>query len=476
MAEFYRLPHWALTTLVMVVALCIVLQTLAISYSIRRLRTGWARRVENGMECAVLVVLFLFAALLAQVQYALFCGFLVSSDYGLTRQVVFFTIVVLGTAAAVGTELIWPFFVIGGSIVLLPLAEIITGAMYPLFFLVSMLFFLIRSVHICLMRRRELYTQISSVSIKEAIDTLHTGMLFFRPEGDILLCNRRMDMLARQMTGQPLRNGKEFQLLLECGPLCSGCEREVLGQQQVFRLSDSTVWSISIHNIQMRCRKFVLLTADDVTERWDAMTVLTQQNQALEKRGEELRHTIDHLQAICEAEEIARSKGRVHDILGQRISLLFRVLRDNQEQDKTMIMDFIRNLPTALRENQTPSPAERLEMVKKTFGGMGVTVEIQGELPENMEVADSFSEIAVECVTNAVRHGYATRIQFHFFQNDCWRMTVTDNGIPPTGAIREGGGISEMRRRVNRLGGTLELRTISRFSIQIFVPKEDVQI
>ena len=67
MAEFYRLPNWALTALVMALALCIVLQTLAISYSIRRLPAGWARRLENGMECAVLAVLFIFAALLAQV-------------------------------------------------------------------------------------------------------------------------------------------------------------------------------------------------------------------------------------------------------------------------------------------------------------------------------------------------------------------------------------------------------------------------
>ena len=89
--------------------------------------------------------------------------------------------------------------------------------------------------------------------------------------------------------------------------------------------------------------------------------------------------------------------------------------------------------------------------------------------------ADSFAEIAVECVTNAVRHGYATRVQFHFFQNDCWRMTVTDNGIPPAGPIREGGGIGGMRRRVRQLGGRMELYTVPRFRIELSVPKEAVE-
>lgn len=170
MAEFYRFPHWALTTLVMAAALCIVFQTRAISYSIRRLPTGWVRRVENGMECAILGMLFLFAALLAQVQYGLFCGFLAPSAYGLVRQAVFLLTAVLGTTAAVGMELIWPFFAVGGAAVLLPLTETVTGPAYPVFFLMSMAFFLLRSVHICVLRRRELYTQLSSVSVKEAID------------------------------------------------------------------------------------------------------------------------------------------------------------------------------------------------------------------------------------------------------------------------------------------------------------------
>ena len=122
-----------------------------------------------------------------------------------------------------------------------------------------------------------------------------------------------------------------------------------------------------------------------------------------------------------------------------------------------------------------PSPVHRLELLRETFQGMDVAVEFQGVLPENAQIADCFAEIAVECVTNAVRHGYATHIQFHFFQNDCWRMTVTDNGLPPTKPIREGGGISWMRRQIQQLGGVLELHTVPRFRIEISVPKEAEQ-
>ena len=237
MAEFYRFPQWVVTALVMVTAVCIALQTLIVSFSFRRLPAGWGRRAENGMECAVLAALFLFAALLGQVQYGLYGGFLLPSAYGNTRQVVFLLCAVLATAAAVGTELIWPFFVIGGAAVLLPLTEVVTGTAYPFFFLAGILFFLLRSAHVCLIRRRELNTRLSSVSVKEAIDTLHTGLLFFRQSGEPLLCNRRMDTLARQLTGQPLRSGLEFRRHLESGQLQDGCVREVLGDQHCLQHS-----------------------------------------------------------------------------------------------------------------------------------------------------------------------------------------------------------------------------------------------
>ena len=54
-------------------------------------------------------------------------------------------------------------------------------------------------------------------------------------------------------------------------------------------------------------------------------------------------------------------------------------------------------------------------------------------------------------------------------------MTVTDNGIPPVGPIREGGGIGGMRRRIQRLGGTLKLYIVPRFRIELSVPKEVVK-
>ena len=471
MAECYYLSGQTLILLSMIIALCVVLQALAVTFSFRRLRTGWVRWAENLLEIGVLLHLFLCAAMIAEVQYNTLQGFLLPSGYGAARQGVFLFVAVLSVFAAIGLEIMWPVAAGVAAAILLPAAERLTGEAYPVLFVVGILFCLMRSIHICLLRRQEMRTQISVNSVKEAIDELHTGLLFCHPGGEPLLCNRQMEKLLQCCTGAYTQNGEEFFRLLQDGALGPGCEREEMGGQTAIRLPDDTIWIFRRHELLMDRRCCTLLSATDMTDQWNADQALYEQNQELERRGDELRQTIDNLQTACNMEELLRGKGRVHDVLGQRISLLLRALRENKQPDEALLSAFAEGLPRDFWEDEAPSPGRRLELLTDIFNGMGVKVLIRGELPQQEEVALDFADIAAECVTNAVRHGYATQVQLHFFQNDCWRMSSTDNGIPPSGPIKEGGGIREMRRRVERLGGAIKVYYTPRFSIQISVPK-----
>ena len=63
-------------------------------------------------------------------------------------------------------------------------------------------------------------------------------------------------------------------------------------------------------------------------------------------------------------EETCPASGRVHDLLGQRISLLLRALRDNQQLAYETLFNgvFFHNLAAALREDQALDPAQRLNL------------------------------------------------------------------------------------------------------------------
>ena len=58
-------------------------------------------------------------------------------------------------------------------------------------------------------------------------------------------------------------------------------------------------------------------------------------------------------------------------------------------------------------------------------------------------------------------------------QAETWMLLVTDNGIPPREAITEGGGITGIRRRAERYGGTVEVLARPRFTVRVTIQEGD---
>lgn len=89
MAECYYLSGQTLILLSMIIALCVVLQALAVTFSFRRLAHRLGALGGKPAEIGMLLHLFLCAAMIAEVQYNTLQGFLLPSGYGAARQGVF---------------------------------------------------------------------------------------------------------------------------------------------------------------------------------------------------------------------------------------------------------------------------------------------------------------------------------------------------------------------------------------------------
>ncbi len=87
----------------------------------------------------------------------------------------------------------------------------------------------------------------------------------------------------------------------------------------------------------------------------------------------------------------------------------------------------------------------------------GVSVEFEllagRERVEDATVFLTIYHFVQECLTNAFRHGQATRVTIRFLEDRDWLfVTVRDNGIGAS-AVEEGIGIQGMRERVSAIGG-----------------------
>ena len=178
-----------------------------------------------------------------------------------------------------------------------------------------------------------------------------------------------------------------------------------------------------------------------------------------------------NFESICETEATIQARSRVHDVLGQRISLLLRSLREGKEPDPALLEPFAQGMPLEiLRAGEAPSYS--LERLREAFLGLGVRILLEGDMPRDGARSRCFYEIAMEAVTNAVRHGSATEIRISILRGEgLWRMEICDNGIPTDVAVTEGGGLQGMRDRAQRLGGKFGYEARGGFPIWVELPE-----
>ena len=122
--------------------------------------------------------------------------------------------------------------------------------------------------------------------------------------------------------------------------------------------------------------------------------------------------------------------------------------------------------------NETPDE-DMLSQIRKTCESVKVDFVQTGELPQEEKAAYLLTCAVRECVTNAVRYAAATELHADFTENEhTATVTVTNNGAPPKSEIVEGGGLSTLRHRVERAGGTMVVQSAPCFQLTVSIPKE----
>jgi signal transduction histidine kinase len=314
------------------------------------------------------------------------------------------------------------------------------------------------------------------------MDSLRTGVLFSTPDGSILLSNEQMQRLMTVIAGRVYRNGSNFYNLLASGDLQHGCWRRSFEGQIVCFLPKAslgspfgTAWIFIKTELQVGKKIYIELTATDITERWELTAQLQRQNGELERRGEELKRTIGSLHILSRERETQKAKIRAHDILGQRMTILLRAIRDEQALEHGELRSLTQGLLEEMKAEQgEPSPGAYIDSLRQTFGFIGVEIRLEGPLPEDCVQGRLFVEIVREGVTNAVRHGFATEIVIRMEHTDSGcRMRITNNGPPPPENFAEGGGLSGMRKKLEPCGGVLRVIPHPQFTLEIELPGGD---
>jgi signal transduction histidine kinase len=108
------------------------------------------------------------------------------------------------------------------------------------------------------------------------------------------------------------------------------------------------------------------------------------------------------------------------------------------------------------------------------FSKMGrhrIMLPFPGSVPE--DVQKLFVEAAAEALTNAISHAHAKTLFVTLAETELsYSASFRNDGTRPDGEITEGGGLGSLRKKLEREGGSMEIKSHPDFELMVTLPKK----
>ena len=293
-------------------------------------------------------------------------------------------------------------------------------------------------------------------------------------------------------------------LLYDCVRMCSWKAGVITGAGVLCQMVWFVQGEIGVFRFVLWC--FTLILAAIFSVRTERSLTLAQEvihlrdsstelRLAMQKRQQDLLEKQDyeiHLATLQERNRIARE---IHDNVGHMLSrsiLQMGALQTIHKEEPlhgqlVAINDTLSQAMNNIREsvhdlhNESLDLKQALREVTDEFRDkyeIAFTYDMSAAVPRNVKYC--FLAITKEALANVVRHSNATRVSLYFCEHPgFYQMLVEDNGTDIkvkeaqiAKAQVSGIGLSNMRERVEALGGTIAFLTDKGFEIRISIPKD----
>ena len=309
-------------------------------------------------------------------------------------------------------------------------------------------------------------------AIQESLDNLPSGIVFFDGNGMPKLMNRRMHQICTNLAGGDIQNITELEEALS-KPL----KEQVFFDDdlKVYGFSDGSVWKFSEKEIiTTGGDRFSQFLASEVSELYQSKVLLKRENQKLQEMSAAMKELSKNVVTLTRDEETLSMKMRVHDNLGYSVLAAQRMLMRESEEDRDIFLSqWKQTLDLLNKDNESVEDEQLHRQVKDRAKFLGVKIIYTGEEIWESHIFRLLDIILLEALSNCVRHAGASELYVKFGSEEHeWGVVITDNGQKPEKNIKEGGGLSGIRKRVEQCGGTLRICSNPIFSITVKIPKE----
>lgn len=354
-------------------------------------------------------------------------------------------------------------------------------------------------------------THITDASIKEAVDSLPSGIIIYNRNGKLKLKNTTMENISFSITGDSLLNGLRFEEAVFAGNItnstdCIPAETKnsssggilqnesdkrvkpelILGEgtdsaansRKILTLPDGTIQSFNKSVISYGSHTYNMLTASDVTEEYVRTKILDKKREAVRSLNSRLNEYNRNILSVITAREILNAKIKIHDELGAGLLQIKNYLQNGgNAEERELIKKRITGNIGYLKEESETENSDEYKLIITTAASLGVTITIDGVLPDTQPYKHILATALHECFTNTLRYAKGNRLTINLNESDgSLHAELTNNGLPPQNEIIEKGGLSSLRNLTEQAGGTMRIQSFPAFTLFIDLPKGETYV
>ncbi len=303
--------------------------------------------------------------------------------------------------------------------------------------------------------------------IKESFDQLPTATCFFDSTGGVVLCNRRMYELSQYLLHSSIQYLAEAEQALASPP--DGVV-PIAHAENTYQFPDQTIWKFEKRIVTDRYKEtYTQLTAADVTQLHQALTQFAIDNHKLAQDAEKLKELSKTVEAVAREKEALAAKSAMHDSLASCITVTKQFLAGDLDRISAEVVLREWEKSIAFRDSVLEPAKDSLYHAAKSSG---VTIRITGKIPDG-DMSELIYTAMQVCLTNAVQYAKATELAACIPENDDnVTVMIRNNGKQPEQPVREGGGLTNLRRRIEAAGGTMRIQSFPEFILCMEIPKK----
>ncbi len=204
------------------------------------------------------------------------------------------------------------------------------------------------------------------------------------------------------------------------------------------------------------------------------------------RENEQMRRSGEYEQQMAKIAERERIARDLHDVLGQTLTVValkaeiaLKLMETDQAHAKQELKEIRMAAQEALKDvRKTVSGMSKttltheLTRAHKILSAANIRLKVQGLVPTFEEDTDHVLGLTIrEAVTNIVRHSSASQAELRFdVVNASINVTLSDNGDAVD--VREGSGLSGMRKRIADIGGSVAFDYQNGMRISLTLPEQ----